>query len=54
MKRLDNIIQMLSLVQNEEQTNERIWTAKGKYKMPKNFKDGYKLAKRNRKYGNTN
>jgi hypothetical protein len=49
--RLSNIIDMLSFV-TEDEVSFRIDFAKGKYKMPKTLKDGIKLAKRIRKYGN--
>lgn len=47
MNRLKNIVNMLAIV---EDTNERIDTAKGKYKFPYTFKEIYKVKKRELKY----
>ena len=49
--RLNNIIDMLSIVDKDE-VSFRIDFARGKYKMPTTLKEGIKLAKRIRKYGN--
>jgi hypothetical protein len=50
--RIRTIIDMLSLMDKDRSYTENIDVAMGKYKMPKTFKEGLRLVKRQRKYGN--
>jgi hypothetical protein len=51
MSNIKNLIDMLGFI-DENQTNENVLIAKGKYKMPRSIRGMYKVQKRHLKYRN--